>query len=250
MPEKSMKVKWNEGSNLTSSRKTPGDYSALTRDSDTKELGQVTLSDIDEGEVSSSSVYVFVNKDVEERDATTEAVSALVTLAILIAVERAAPHVKQFLKDSAVPAMKASRDRLSRIVRRGKRSKDTQIAVVVEPATREASSEVTARVDTPMVTMTSAEWQERFRAMLLAGAFQEAQWRLLSTARVKDGDDLVEVQNAMKQLSPRQVAEGMRMALEGNQTLLDVKSSTAMTKIFAGIRVEDDKDALPEAGPM
>lgn len=245
MPEKIMRVKWDDGAALTTSRKAPGDYSALTRDVDTKELGQVTLSDIDECELRSSPAYIFVNQEVEERDETAEAVAALITLGVIIAVEKAAPHVKQWLKDTAVPAMKASRARLSRVAQRGRRSKDMQIAVVVEPAMTEPSNEVVTMVDTPTVTMTSAEWQERFRLMLLAGAFKEEQWRLLSTARVEDGDDLLEVQSAMKALSPQQVADGMRLALEANQPVLDAEMSAAMSKIFTGIRVEYGEHALP-----
>jgi hypothetical protein len=163
-------------------------------------------------------------------------------------MEIAAPHVKQWLKDSAVPAMKASRERLAKAVRRGKRAKNTQISVVVEPTIAEPSTEVAEVVDTPRVTMTPAEWQERLRLMLLAGAFQKEQWRLLSTAHLEDGDDLLPLQGVMENLSPQQVVEGMRQALEANQSVLDPEISAAMAKIFAGIRVDDARHALPSGG--
>lgn len=246
MPEKIMRVKWDEGANLSQSRKEPGDYSPLTRDADTKQLGQVTLSDIDEDEASSSPVYVFVNQEVEG-DGLAEAVSALIGLGVIVAVaaKAASPHVKHWLNDSARPAMKASRKRVSRAIRRGRRSKDTEIAVVVEPVTTAASDEVAAVADTAAVRMSSAEWEERFRLMLLAGGFQAEQWRLLSTARIDDGGDLVELQKAMDDLSPQQLAEGIRLALDANDSLLDAETSAAMRKILTGIRVDDGTHALP-----
>ena len=230
MPEKIMKVHIPDGAKLSSSQTTPGHHSPLTRDSGTNQLGQVTLS------------------EVKGRNETAEFVVRLAVVGIAVAMGQAAPHVKPWLKDSAVPVMKASRERLVKVARRGKRAKNTQISVVVEPAISEPSTEVAATVDTPTVIMTSAEWQERFRLMLMAGTFQEEQWRLLSTARVEDGDDLLEVQSAMENLSPQQVAEGMRQALEANQSVLDPETSMAMAKIFTRIRVDDGKHALPSGG--
>lgn len=241
MPEKIMKVRWSEGASLSQSRKQPGDYSPLTRDADTKELGQVTLSDIDEAEFNPSPVYVFDNQEAEERDedAETVAVAALVILGVIIAVAKASPHVREWLQTTAVPAMKESRDRFARAIRRGNRPRDTEIAVVVEPAPSTSSEVGTALADAPTVSMSSAEWEERFRLMLLAGAVQDEQWRLLSTARVVDRGDLVEVQKAMGGLSAQQVAEGIKLALESNHSLLDAETSAAMTRVFAGIRVDD-----------
>jgi uncharacterized protein (DUF39 family) len=230
MPEKIMRVHIPDGAVLSSSRTTPGRHSPLTRDSGTHQLGQVTLSEVDES------------------NETSKLVTTVALLVIAVAMEKAAPHVKQWVKDSTVPAMKASRERMAKAVRRGKRAKNTQISVVVEPAIAGPSTEVAEAVDTPAVTMTRAEWLERFRLMLVAGAFHQEQWRLLSAARVEDGDDVREVQRAMENLSPQQVAERMRQALEANRSVLDPETSAAMAKIFAGIRVDDGKHALPSGG--
>lgn len=49
MPEKKMRVEWEDGANLSQSRKKPGAYSPLTRDGDNN-LGHVILSDVDDDE--------------------------------------------------------------------------------------------------------------------------------------------------------------------------------------------------------
>ena len=48
MPKKKMWVEWEDGSDLSKSHKKPGAKSPLTRDTDTNELGQVTLEDIED----------------------------------------------------------------------------------------------------------------------------------------------------------------------------------------------------------
>lgn len=202
LPEKIMRVTWDEGADLSRSRQKPGDYSPLTRDRDTHGLGHVTLSDIDE--------------DENDESGPAAGYAALAALG-LVAAATAAPYVRQWLVDSAAPALKGQRDRFASAIRRGRRSSGT-VASDAEAATAD-SMEVATSVSCPGVSMSSAEWQERFRLMLLAGAVQDEQWRMLSTARIENGD-LLEVQQAMQSLPPEQVAEAVSVALESRGSSL------------------------------
>jgi hypothetical protein len=56
MQKKKMWVEWEDGSDLSKSRKKPGQYSPLTREDSTNRLGHVTLSDVDEDEGEGGSV--------------------------------------------------------------------------------------------------------------------------------------------------------------------------------------------------
>lgn len=227
MPEKIMLVTWKDGADLSKSRLKPDSYSPLARDRDTHDLSQVTLSDVDENDESDSA------------QSSPPLLYVALTVAGLFAASKAAPYVRQWLEDSAVPAVKESRDWIAAAVGRGTRSSDS--VVVVEPVTD--SSEVTEGVDIPGVSMSSAEWQEHFRLMLLAGAVQDEQWRLLSTARVEDGD-VLQVQQAMQHRSAQQVAKAVRAALESNHLLLDPETVDEMLQVLARSPIDASKRAL------
>lgn len=71
--------------------------------------------------------------------------------------------------------------------------------------------------DLPRITMSSVEWQERMRAMLLARAISEQQWRLLSRARIEDaGDELIGWQQHLASLTPQQFSDQLNTALEAD----------------------------------
>lgn len=69
--------------------------------------------------------------------------------------------------------------------------------------------------DMPRLTMSTAEWQERVRAMLLARAISEQQWRLLSVARIEDANsELLEWQQQLASLTPQQFADQLNLAVQ------------------------------------
>lgn len=71
--------------------------------------------------------------------------------------------------------------------------------------------------DVPRISMSSVEWQERMRAMLLARAISEQQWRLLSRARIADaGDELLGWQQHLASLTPQQFSDQLNSALEAD----------------------------------
>lgn len=70
------------------------------------------------------------------------------------------------------------------------------------------------------ISMTSTEWQERVRAMLLARAYSEEQWRILSNARIEGANSaLLTWQSELGKLTPQQFSDRMDHMLERNPSL-------------------------------
>ena len=83
-----------------------------------------------------------------------------------------------------------------------------------------SSRDVDVAVGQPQITMSSAEWQKRVRAMLLARAISEQQWRLLSIARIEDaGNELLAWQQQLASLTPQQFSDQLNIALESDPAL-------------------------------
>ena len=83
------------------------------------------------------------------------------------------------------------------------------------------------------ISMSGAEWEHRFRAMLAAGAFQQEQQRILSNARIEDDDAALEAQSAIEQLAPQQFADRIKLMLEANLSLLDHDTSAELARVFS-----------------
>lgn len=94
----------------------------------------------------------------------------------------------------------------------------TPVALGTAPGA--SATDMQAAYDRPKITMSSAEWQERVRAMLLARAFSEEQWGLLSNARIEDADGaLLEWQGELSKLTPQQFSDRINYMLETNPAL-------------------------------
>ena len=91
-----------------------------------------------------------------------------------------------------------------------------------------ASTELETASERPHISMSSAEWQERVRAMLLARAFSEEQWRLLSNARIEGADGaLLEWQSELNKLTPQQFSDRINYMMERNPSLLNASPHVA-----------------------
>ncbi|WP_115787453.1 hypothetical protein [Arthrobacter silvisoli] len=115
-------------------------------------------------------------------------------------------------------------------------AKATELANVegLEPAASSAEVELAD----PAITMTSAEWQERFRVMVLAGALSEDQWRTLANARVEDGDAaFLELQNELGSLTAQQFVERVKMLLASGDSLSEDGAIGELVRIFGARRV-------------
>lgn len=252
MPTEKMWVTYEEGAHLSRSQKRPGDYSPLTRDDGTNELGHVTLSLVAEDEehspTGSQPIFIYVNEDASgsqaaEPDELEEAVAALALLAVGLAVVTAAPYVRRWWDNTAFPVVRSAMESTWKIVARApsdkSRPESPELPALIEAAPAGSSDEVEAAFDAPRNSMSMTEWQDRFRLMLLTGAFRDEQWKMLSTARVEGADALPVLQRAMAQLSPQQVAERIQLMLAAHPSLLDEETSTRLMEILGGAQIVD-----------
>lgn len=257
MPKKKMWVEWEDGAELSRSRKQPGDYSPLTRDGE-HNLGHVVLSDVDDDEYEwqvDPEWRWHIDDDGEraQEGRPEELLAALVILGIIAAAERSAPHIKRWWHDHAVPFMKRSRKRSSR--EGGERGLEPVVARhTLEPTPVEPSQDAIVALDGYGPTMSSAEARERLVLALVARLFSDEQVRVLRSARISDDDALRELTSTLAELTPQQVGEGMMRMLEANpswtgdatlaelEAILERRSQELGQPVRAGQR---DTKALP-----
>jgi hypothetical protein len=237
MPEKKMWVHWEDGAELSQSRKKPGARSPLTRDGDNN-LGHVTLRDVDEDEEDWHAV-----QDSEERASgltEEELLGALFLVGVVIAAaEKAAPHIRRWWNERAVPFLQKSRNKPS--VDPGARD---NISVAEQSASPESSQEVIAALDEYRASMSSDEARERFVAALVARLFSDEQLRVLRNARIEDEGPALELARAMETLTPQQLGEGLRLMLEANPSWADEEMLAEIGKIV-GRRSQVDRECVP-----
>ncbi len=223
MPTRKMLVTWEDGAELSRSRKRPGDFSPLTRDSDNN-LGHVTLSDADEDE------------HHDDRDPDPQAgdlVGALAILGVILAAQKAAPHLKRWWDDSALPLARRARRRLSRDRRAEAQPIAAEPFTLVASAPTESSQDVFVALDEYRASMSSAEARERFVAALVARLFSEEQLRVLRNARIEDDGPGLQLASAVKTLTPQQLGESLTLMLEANPSWPDEETLAELEKILA-----------------
>ena len=233
-----------EGQHLGTSHKVDGAVTGHLFQDGTNELkGHAAWRWVDEPEQDYSPSYEYEpsreptpeepRKLTPEERELAEKIAEIIVAGAVRAVVAATPHVKRWWNEKAVPPVKSAWKRVS-----AQRKANNQAAAAtsssVRPATFVASAtSVELAVAEPKISMRTAEWEQRFRAMLAAGAFKEEQLRILSSARIEDGDALLETQSTMEQLTPQQFADRIKLMLEANPSLLDEETSAELMRVFS-----------------
>lgn len=177
----------------------------------------------------------------EERELANQIIAMIVVGTVRAAVA-ATPHVKRWWNEKAVPPVKSAWKRVT-APRKANNKAAAATSSSVSRATFVASTTaVEVAVAESKISMGSAEWKQRFRAMLAAGAFKDEQLRILSSARIEDDDALLETQGTMEQLTPQQFADRIKLMLESNPSLLDEETSAELIRVFSG-------QSKPSRGP-
>ena len=83
------------------------------------------------------------------------------------------------------------------------------------------SGDVAAAVPTDRSVMRVHEAQVRLVAAVLARAFSEEQLRLVLSAQIAGGDDLVSGADSLKTLTPEELEHRAHLLIEANPSLLD-----------------------------
>jgi hypothetical protein len=258
MTRQKFDVEVPDGQHLGFSRDTDGAYRAHLFDNETNDLvGHAELFEPDEDIPNIQYVYVSDSGATEGRELTeeelAEALEALVGLAILVATlaAAAAPHVRRWWHDVAVPALKSTSDNAllamkstwTRFTGTGKVERGGAHAEMVpatEPVRADSSTELEVAFQDYRARMGSAEARERFVAALLARAFSEEQMRLLRNAKIEDDGDPLSLKAAMEALTPQQVGKTITSMLEKNPSLLDRESLAELGTILGGSRADGE----------
>jgi hypothetical protein len=244
MPERKMWVEWDDDADLSRSRKKPGAYSPLTRDGDNN-LGHVTLRDVDDDEDEydwetdpepDPEPLFHVNADGELVPTQLGEVVLAAVYGVILAARWAAPHVKRWWTDQAVPFLKKSGRRLSR-----DRGADDQVSVeeslaeyfmLPQSAPTESSQEVVAALDEYRASLSSAEARERLVAAVVARLYSEEQLRILSNAQIEDDGTALELASAMQTFTPQQLGESITLMLEANPAWPDKETLAELERIL------------------
>jgi hypothetical protein len=251
MPKKKMWVEWEDGADLSQSRKQPGHHSPLTRDGD-HNLGHVVLSDVDDDEYDWQTEpepdperrwYINENGELVPEPRAEDVLGALAILGVIVAAQRAAPHVKRWWNDQAVPFLKKSRKRLSRDRGASGQLSVAEYFMLPESARTETSQEVLAALDEYRARMSSAEARERFVAALVARLFSEEQLRVLRNARIEDDGAVLELASAMDTLTPQQLGESITLMLEANPSWPDEETLAELERMLGRSSREDGEGA-------
>ncbi|QBE50368.1 DUF2510 domain-containing protein [Leucobacter triazinivorans] len=132
----------------------------------------------------------------------------------------------------------------------GSLSASPQSGMIESVDVQVSTNELQHVVEVPIVTMSSEEWRERARAMLVARAFSEEQWRLLSHARIEDGETaLLEWQGQLKNLTPEDFSNRINHVLEarrgqGHQALTAGVSGGSLDERSGGDLPPQEMEAL------
>lgn len=254
-----------DGQHLGFSRDTDGAYRGHLFDDETNDLvGHAELFEPNEDDadsLNSQFVYVSISEATKDQELTAEeiaqALDALLRLGILVTVlaVETAPHVKRWLHDIAIPAMKSTSDNVRQSVKstwnRFTRARVTDrgtapagMISTTEPVRAESSTELEIAFEDYRARMSSTEARERFVVALLAKAFSEEQMRMLRNANFEDDDDERGLKAVVEALTPQQVGETLTTILEKNPSLLDRGSLAELGTVLGGSQADGEYMSL------
>jgi hypothetical protein len=228
-----MWVEWEDGAELSQSRKKPGDYSPLTRDGDNN-LGHATLREVDEDEAAMQTVFAFVSDEREGTDELSDeqALAALAVLGVIVAARIAAPRVKQWWNERSLPFLKATRMKFLRTRAPGGELLETESSIVTGTGSAQTSSDVFPALQEYRARMSSAEARDRLIAALVARLFSEEQLNALHNAQIEDDYGTLELASAMENLTPQKLTESITAMLEANPSWPNDETLAELGKVL------------------
>jgi hypothetical protein len=191
------------------------------------------LVDEPKEDYSSSYDYEAPRQLTQEEMERAAELAALMIYGIVKAVVVVTPYVVRWWKEKAAPTAKSAWKRAT-----ARRKANSQVAPVSDSSVSRArfvvsSTGVELAVAESKIRMSGAEWEQRFRAVLAAGAFKEEQQRILSNAQIEDDRTALETQSIAEQLTPQQFADRIQLMLEANPSLLDDATSAELMRVFS-----------------
>ena len=182
----------------------------------------------------------------EERRIAAEVAAVLVVLTIE-GVKWAAPRIARWWKGPAARDIKSTWRKVTTL---RKSSKDLAARAPSSSSNARfvaSSTGVEIAVAESKITMSSAEWEARYQAMLAAGAFTEQQRRILANAQIDDSTPALDAESTKEQLTPRQFADRIARMLEANPSLLNDETSESVMALLGRGAHKSDAHPVREA---
>lgn len=250
MPRERFDVEVPEGTHLGVSRDTDGAYRAHLFDDTNGLVGHAELfapaEDDAEPPTEPSPVFVYIDDgpdyeaEAREPSEVEKLLGSLLLLGVLVAVDKAKPHVQEWWTEKARPAMRSKWNDLaeSRSRRASRRTTSAEAATTTPPAPTESTQEVLAALDAYKASMSSEEARARFVAAVTARLVSEEQLAILRNARIEGDDGPLELDT----LTAQQISEAMTAMLEANPALLDAETAAAeLARLLGPSRAESDR---------
>lgn len=262
MPKKKMWVEWDDGSELSHSRKQPGKSSPLTRDEEGN-LSQVVLEDIDDDDLASDDDWAGSPSDPGSDEVSeltlvvAQAVADVITEVVIhlakVAIDESTPHVKKWWAERGRPTIATAKDSVRRRLSRAPKDDGE-----VEPAGATegpASSSTTVGVElyVEKASITAEEARQLLVAALAARAISDQLFATLANVTVDDPEGALDPAGVVDQLEPAHAQEQLELLLAANPSFLDDFVQQFLTEGRADdalVRARSDEaTALPPAGP-
>lgn len=235
-----------DGQHLGTSHDVDGAVTGhLFSDGDNKLQGHAAWREVEdpEDDYSSDSHYEAPPPLTQEELERAAELAALIIVVLVKGVQWASPRIKNWWDATAAPNIKSTWQRL-----RGRSKKEAgPIDLGHLNATRStfvASSAGVELVATSKIRMSTAEWEQRLRAMIAAASFQDEQRRILSNAQIDDDDRALEAGLAQEELTPQQFAGRIQAMLEANPSLLSGDNAEELMRVLRQARHRDDDGDL------
>lgn len=174
----------------------------------------------------------------------SDALAQVMTHYINLGVAKAAPHVKAWVADKAVPAVKSTyqsaRSKMPKRRNADRQADSTELSTT-DIAVAEPSTELDAAEVEDKLHMSSQEAQTRVAAALLARAFSDEQLRMVFNARIDDGGEFVAWMKSMEERTPAEVEDRIHLMIESNPGFLEEFFAT----LLGGRHVQNQLEASP-----
>lgn len=248
MVRRRVEIEYPDDAALGQSRQADGASSPNFYVSDYKGVrGQVKIYDIDEDEARlfyPEPDYLESEQRVPERDPFAEAISdalaQVMTHYINLGFAKAAPHVKAWVADKAMPAVKSTVHSARSRITKGRKVAQTDLSELGTSAVAatDPSTELDATPSDDKPSMSGHEAQTRVAAALLARAFSDEQLRMVFSARIDDDDEFFAWMKSMEKRTPAEIEDRIHLMIESNPGFLEEFFATLLGGLPAGNQPE------------
>ena len=248
MVRRRVEIEYPDDAELGQSRQADGASSPNFYVSNYKGVrGQVKIFDIEDDEAEPAYPepdYLESERRVAERDpfaeAISEALAQVMTHYINLGFAKAAPHVKAWVADKAMPAMKSTVHSSRRRIMKGRKAAQTNLPG--RGASAVAATDPSTELDAPRSddehSMSGQEAQTRVAAALLARAFSDEQLRMVFSARIDDGGEFLAWMNSLEKRTPAEIEERIHLMIESIPGFLEEFFATLLGGRHAGNQPE------------